>query len=74
MRLIFLGPPGIGKGTQAKKISEKYNIPQISTGDMLREHVKNLSDLGIKAKSFMENGELVPDELILDMMKVMRLR
>ena len=70
MKILLIGPPGGGKGTQAKKISEKYNIPQISTGDMLREHVKNLSDLGIKAKSFMENGELVPDELILDMMKV----
>ena len=70
MRILLIGPPGGGKGTQAKKISEKYNIPQISTGDMLREHVKNKSNLGIKAKKYMENGELVPDSLILDMMKV----
>ena len=70
MRILLIGPPGGGKGTQAKKISEKYNIPQISTGDMLREHVKNKSNLGIKAKNYMENGELVPDSLILDMMKV----
>ena len=70
MRILLIGPPGCGKGTQAKKLSQKYNIPQISTGDMLREHVKNLSDLGKKAKKFMDNGELVPDKLILDMMKI----
>ena len=70
MRILLIGPPGGGKGTQATKISEKYNIPQISTGDMLREHVNNQSDLGIKAKVYMKNGELVPDSLILDMMKV----
>jgi len=70
MRILLIGPPGCGKGTQAKKLSQKYNIPQISTGDMLREHVKDLSDLGKKAKKFMDNGELVPDKLILDMMKI----
>tara|TARA_Y100000590_G_scaffold250594_1_gene281475 strand:- start:2348 stop:2992 length:645 start_codon:yes stop_codon:yes gene_type:complete len=70
MRILLIGPPGGGKGTQAKMISEKYNIPQISTGDMLREHVNKKSILGEKAKTFMENGELVPDSLILDMMKV----
>lgn len=69
MKILLIGPPGGGKGTQAKKISSKYNIPQISTGDMLREHVKNLSSLGIQAKEFMDSGELVPDNLILEMMK-----
>ena len=69
MKILLIGPPGGGKGTQAKKISSKYNIPQISTGDMLREHVKNLSPLGIQAKEFMDSGELVPDNLILQMMK-----
>tara|TARA_Y100000590_G_C15689911_1_gene1003033 strand:- start:1371 stop:2015 length:645 start_codon:yes stop_codon:yes gene_type:complete len=69
MRILLIGPPGSGKGTQAKKISESYNIPQISTGDMLRDHVKKLSKLGIKAKQYMDSGELVPDMLILDMMK-----
>ena len=69
MKILLIGPPGGGKGTQAKKISAKYNIPQISTGDMLRDHVKKLSPLGIKAKEFMDSGELVPDDLILEMMK-----
>ena len=69
MKILLIGPPGGGKGTQAKKISAKYNIPQISTGDMLRDHVKKLSPLGIKAKEFMNSGELVPDNLILEMMK-----
>ena len=69
MKFLLIGPPGGGKGTQAKKLSSKFNIPQISTGDMLRDHVKKLSALGIKAKKFMDNGELVPDELILQMMK-----
>lgn len=69
MKILLIGPPGGGKGTQAKKISSKYNIPQISTGDMLREHVKILSPLGIQAKEFMDSGELVPDNLILEMMK-----
>jgi len=68
MRLIFIGPPGGGKGTQAKLLVEKLNIPQISTGDMLREHVKNQTELGIKAKKYMDRGQLVPDHLILDMM------
>lgn len=69
MKFLLIGPPGGGKGTQAKKLSSKFNIPQISTGDMLRDHVKKLSALGIKAKKFMDSGELVPDELILQMMK-----
>ena len=69
MRILLIGPPGGGKGTQAKMIVEKYNIPQISTGDMLREHVESESKLGIKAKEFMNKGELVPDSIILDMME-----
>jgi len=69
MKIILLGPPGGGKGTQAKLLIEKYNIPQISTGDMLREHVSLKTNLGILAKKNMDNGELVPDDLILNMMK-----
>ena len=69
MRIILLGPPGGGKGTQAKFIEQKLDIPQISTGDMLRENVKNKTTLGLDAKSYMEKGELVPDNLILNMMK-----
>ncbi|MQY76869.1 MAG: adenylate kinase [Spirochaeta sp.] len=63
MKLIFLGPPGAGKGTLAKIVSEEYNIPQISTGDLFRSAVKEGTDLGIKAKKIMEKGELVPDSL-----------
>ena len=69
MRIMLLGPPGGGKGTQAKYIEHKWSIPQISTGDMLRENVKNNTDLGIEAKSYMEKGELVPDHVILNMME-----
>tara|TARA_Y100000768_G_C23943353_1_gene666299 strand:- start:303 stop:938 length:636 start_codon:yes stop_codon:yes gene_type:complete len=70
MRILLLGPPGGGKGTQSKFLMEKFNIPQISTGDMLRKHVQNKTELGIKAKEFMDNGELVTDSLILKMMDV----
>tara|TARA_Y100000817_G_scaffold303648_1_gene285837 strand:- start:272 stop:910 length:639 start_codon:yes stop_codon:yes gene_type:complete len=69
MRILLIGPPGGGKGTQAKLIMKKYNIPQISTGDMLREHVAAKSELGISAKNFMKKGELVPDDIILGMME-----
>ena len=69
MRIMLLGPPGGGKGTQAKYIENKWNIPQISTGDMLRENVKNNTILGIEAKNYMEKGELVPDQVILNMME-----
>ena len=69
MRIMLLGPPGGGKGTQAKFIQESLNIPQISTGDMLRENVKNKTSLGDEAKGYMNRGELVPDDVILNMMK-----
>jgi len=69
MNVILIGPPGAGKGTQAKFIVKNFNIPQVSTGDMLRENVKNDTSLGIEAKKFMDLGELVPDVIILDMMK-----
>ena len=69
MRILLLGPPGGGKGTQAKFLIEKLNIPQISSGDMLREHIKNQTDLGCKAKEYMNSGRLVPDGVILGMMK-----
>jgi len=66
MHLILLGAPGVGKGTQAKKIVEKFNIPQISTGDILRKEVREETELGKKAKAIMERGELVPDDIILN--------
>jgi len=69
MRLILLGPPGAGKGTQAKMICEKYGIPQISTGDMLRAAVSADTPLGIEAKKVMDAGELVSDDLILQLVK-----
>jgi len=65
--IILMGPPGAGKGTQAKLISETYGIPQISTGDILRDNVARKTELGMKAKAIMERGDLVPDELVCDM-------
>ena len=70
MNILLLGPPGGGKGTQAKFLMKRYSIPQISTGDMLREHVNNKTQLGKEAKKFMNEGKLVPDEVILGMMRV----
>ncbi len=69
MRVILLGPPGAGKGTQAAAITQAYNIPQISTGDMLRAAVSSGSELGLKAKSVMDAGALVSDKLIIDLVK-----
>ncbi|MBI5186061.1 MAG: adenylate kinase [Nitrospinae bacterium] len=65
MRLILLGPPGGGKGTQARLLAERYNIPQISTGDILRDAVKNATELGKKAREFMDKGMLVPDDVVI---------
>jgi len=65
MNLILLGPPGAGKGTQAQMIVERYHIPQISTGDILRKAVKEATPLGTKAKTFMDQGQLVPDEVVI---------
>lgn len=67
MKLIMLGAPGAGKGTQAKKLAEKYNIPHISTGDIFRANIKNETELGKKAKGFMDQGLLVPDDLVLEL-------
>ncbi|CDG20144.1 Adenylate kinase [Xenorhabdus poinarii G6] len=69
MRIILLGAPGAGKGTQAQFIMEKYGIPQISTGDMLRAAVKAGTELGLKAKELMDNGQLVTDELVIALVK-----
>ena len=69
MKLIFLGAPGAGKGTHAEVICEKLNIPSISTGNILREAVKNQTELGKKAKSYMEAGNLVPDELVIEILQ-----
>lgn len=66
MNLILLGPPGAGKGTQAVKIVEKYKIPHISTGDIFRANIKNGTELGKKAKAYMDKGELVPDDLVCE--------
>lgn len=65
MNIILLGPPGCGKGTQAKMLTEKYKIPQVSTGDILRESVKNETPLGLQAKSYMDSGKLVPDGVVI---------
>ncbi|SFN93630.1 adenylate kinase [Proteiniclasticum ruminis] len=69
MRIILLGPPGAGKGTQAQSISNKYNIPQISTGDIFRKNIAGGTELGILAKSYMDKGLLVPDNVTIDLVK-----
>lgn len=68
MKIIMLGAPGAGKGTQAKKIAEKYSIPHISTGDIFRANIKGGTELGMKAKSYMDQGQLVPDEVTIGML------
>lgn len=68
MKIIMLGAPGAGKGTQAKKIAEKYGIPHISTGDIFRANIKGGTELGMKAKSFMDQGQLVPDDVTIGML------
>jgi len=69
IKVVFLGPPGAGKGTQALKIAEKFGVPHISTGDILRAAVKEGTELGKLAKSYMDKGELVPDEVIIGIIK-----
>ena len=69
MKLILLGAPGAGKGTQAEIISKKLNIPTISTGNILREAIKNGTETGLKAKSFMDAGKLVPDDVIIGIVR-----
>lgn len=68
MKIIMLGAPGAGKGTQAKKIAEKYGIPHISTGDIFRANIKGGTELGMKAKSYMDQGQLVPDDVTIGML------
>ena len=69
MRLVLLGPPGAGKGTQASAIVKKYNIPHISTGDIFRSNIKEGTELGMKAKEYMDKGLLVPDEVVVSIVK-----
>lgn len=69
MNLILLGAPGAGKGTQAEKICEKYNIPAVSTGNIIREALKNGTDMGLKAKSYIDAGKLVPDDVVIGIIK-----
>ena len=69
MKLIFLGPPGAGKGTQAERIAERFEIAHLSTGDMLRAEIRNATPLGAAAKAYIDRGELVPDSVIIDMVR-----
>ena len=69
MNIVLFGPPGSGKGTQAKKLAEKYEIPHVSTGDILRENLKHQTALGLEAKKYMDRGELVPDEVLIGIIK-----
>lgn len=69
LKIVLLGPPGAGKGTQAKLISEKYSIPHISTGDIFRKNISEKTKLGVEAKRYMDNGQLVPDQVTIDIVK-----
>ena len=69
MKLIFLGAPGAGKGTQAEIVSEHLNIPTISTGNIIREALKSGTDMGLKAKEYMDAGKLVPDEIVIGIIR-----
>lgn len=69
MRLILIGPPGAGKGTQAMMLSRMFDIPHISTGDLFRHHIKEQTPLGLRAKTFIDDGHLVPDEIVLELVK-----
>ena len=69
MRLVFLGPPGVGKGTQAQMLAERYSLMKISTGDILREAVSRKAPLGLQAKAFMESGRLVPDDVVIGVIR-----
>ncbi|ETA68680.1 MAG: adenylate kinase [Methanolobus sp.] len=69
MNIALFGPPGAGKGTQAKELSKKYSIPHISTGDILRANVRDGTELGLKAKQYMDKGELVPDEVLIGLIR-----
>ena len=70
LKLIFLGAPGAGKGTQSDIVAEKYGIPTISTGVMIREAIKNNTEMGLQAKAYAENGKLVPDEVVIGIIGV----
>lgn len=74
MKLILLGPPGAGKGTMAKVLSRRFGIPHLSAGDLLRTHIRDKTELGRKAASFVDNGQLVPDDLVIEMMRERLLR
>ena len=69
MNIIFLGAPGAGKGTQAEKVADAYAIPTVSTGNMIREALKNGTEMGLKAKAFIESGALVPDDVVIGIIK-----
>ena len=70
MNVILLGPPGAGKGTQAVRIAEKYNVPHISTGDIFRKNIKEQTPIGIVAKSYIDKGQLVPDEVVIEIVRL----
>ena len=69
MKIILLGAPGAGKGTQAKRLAEKYEIPHISTGDIFRANIKNSTPIGVVAKSYIDKGQLVPDEVTVEIVR-----